>query len=187
MRSFVAIDFSKQLKNRIAELQRELRSHAVTGRWKYIDNFHLTLKFLNEIDDSTTDLLDEELKRISSAAGNFKLNISGMGYFPGNNCLRVIWLGLAGDLYSLRSLQSKIYLNFKRHGFEPEKRDYTPHVTIGQDVVLRGNFEDLIKKIDFNSFPEIAVDKIYLYKSEQITNKRVYTPIREYVLKGESV
>jgi len=46
MRTFVAVDFNTELKKEILKLQTQLRNLAVSGRWKYIDNFHLTLKFL---------------------------------------------------------------------------------------------------------------------------------------------
>ena len=50
MRTFIGIDFEDAIKNNILELQNKLRKYVVKGRWKHSDNFHLTLKFLDEID-----------------------------------------------------------------------------------------------------------------------------------------
>jgi 2'-5' RNA ligase len=48
MRLFIAIDFNKEIKKKLVDLQANLKDMAVSGRWKYIDNLHLTLKFLGE-------------------------------------------------------------------------------------------------------------------------------------------
>jgi len=52
---------------------------------------------------------------------NFCLNIDGLDFFPGNGCLRVLWLKLAGELESLHSLQSEIDIMLEKLGFEKEK------------------------------------------------------------------
>jgi len=180
MRAFIAIDFGRQLKNEIAVLQSKLREQSMQGRWKYIDNFHLTLKFLDEVEPPAVKEIDELLKTISGSTGRFTLKISELGNFPGNGCLRVLWLGLGGELDRLRRLQGRIDSELQKLGFSIEKRGYTPHVTIGQDIRFDKDFESIKAGVNFRHMPEIHVDRIYLFKSEQLGNKRVYTPVREY-------
>lgn len=62
-------------------------------------------------------------------------------------------------------------------GFEREKRAYTPHITIAQDVVLNEPFENFQNYVENFSFDEIPVEKVILFLSEEIDRKRVYTPI----------
>lgn len=184
MRSFIAIDFSRSLKELIAQLQMELRATAVRGRWKHIDNFHLTLKFLDEIEPSQVEEIGRELQDICRDTLKFDLNISSLGNFPGRDCLRVLWLGIGGDLACLNRLQGRIDTQLEPLGFPREKRRYTPHVTIGQDVVFKEDFEDIRKIAVIERFPQIKADAVYLYKSEQIGSRRVYTPVSKFDFKS---
>lgn len=180
MRSFVAIDFNKELKIKLADLQSGLRKWAVSGRWKYVDNFHLTLKFLGEIKPESVGNIDKKLLGICNGFKEFKLKFSSLEYFPGKKSIRVLWLGLEGDVDELINLQEEIDIQLKSIGFKPEKRNYIPHITIGQDVVFIDEFENIKRMFTLNELPEIAVKSVYLFKSEQINCKRVYTPISEY-------
>jgi RNA 2',3'-cyclic 3'-phosphodiesterase len=183
MRAFIGVDFSKQLKSEISELQKELRIHTKSGRWKYVDNFHLTLKFLAEVNDRQLNDINRIMKEICLEHDAFALNISEIGFFPGRGSLRVVWLGLGGDLGILKALQGNIENSLISVGFDKENREYKPHVTIGQDLILDIEFSEVKNLVHKMKFSEIKVDSIYMFKSEQIANKRVYTPINEYMLK----
>ncbi|MGI6778398.1 MAG: RNA 2',3'-cyclic phosphodiesterase [Acetivibrionales bacterium] len=181
MRSFIAIDFSREMKNSIRQLQNEIRELAVSGRWKYVDNFHLTIKFLDEIDLKKAALIGKELTDICSRTSSFTLKMGELGFFPGNGCIRVLWLGLEGDVARLIKLQKNVEIGMGKLGFKMENREYKPHVTIGQNILLVRDFNDIKKKISFEKFPLINVDRIYLFSSEQIGRKRVYSPINEFL------
>jgi 2'-5' RNA ligase len=184
MRSFIGIDFSRELKSEISSLQWELKTYAISGRWKYIDNFHLTLKFLGETDMKTAGRISETMKELCGSVPKFDLKISGLGNFPGNGCLRVVWLGLGGDVDKLISFQAEIDQSLGQLGFQREKRGYSPHITMGQDVVFHTEFERIKELTGLKSFPEMTVDMVCLFKSEQIGKKRVYTVVDEFKLQG---
>lgn len=182
MRSFIGIDFDDQLKKEIYRLQQQFRSHAVKGRWKHSDNFHLTLKFLDEISMSQKQKIDELMKELCAGTGPFSLGISGAGIFPGRDAVRVLWLGLSGDLRELRQLYGSIDSGLVPIGFPQEKRAYNAHITIGQDIVFRTGFDEIKKETENISLAPFPVKSLYLFKSEQIQNKRVYTKVSEYIL-----
>lgn len=183
MRLFIAIDFNRELKKKIVDLQSGLKDVAVSGRWKHIDNFHLTLKFLGEVkpeDIKCISDINEKLTTISTRYKPFKLKFSSIDYFPGKDNIRVLWLGLEGDIDILANLQVDIDRQMVDIGFIPEKRKYVPHITIGQDVILKSDFQKLKERVNFNEIPEITVKDISLFKSEQISNRRVYKSIYNY-------
>jgi len=153
---------------------------AVSGRWKYIDNFHLTLKFLGETKPENLKIINEKLIAACYEYEVFKLKFSNIGYFPGKDSIRVLWLGLEGDTDKLCNLQGSIDRQMADIGFKPEKRKYVPHITIGQDVVFKINFQELKEMVNFSEIPEITVKSISLFKSEQISNRRVYKSIYNY-------
>ena len=180
MRSFIGIDFSEELKDQIFSLQKTLKQYTTSGRWKNRDNFHLTLKFLGEIDKEAIERIDWGMKDIAGSTSSFSLNISKAGVFPGKNIVRVLWLGLDGELNKLYSLQKTVDTKLEACGFEAESRPYSPHVTIAQDLVFTSGFDEIQKQVGRLQFPQIHVNTIYLFKSEQVGAKRVYTHFREY-------
>lgn len=180
MRVFIAVDFNDEIKRKLAEVQTDLRRFCISGRWKHIDNFHLTLKFLGEIGTKAEKLIDGRLSKISSESQTFKLKFSDLGYFPGKDNVRVLWLGLEGGTDKLCDLHKKIDIEMSDIGFKPERRKYTPHITLGQDLVFKEELGVLKKRINIEGTPKIIVDKISLFKSEQIGKKRVYTLVNDY-------
>lgn len=182
MRAFIGIDFENEIKNGILELQQRLKKYAVKGRWKHFDNFHLTLKFLNEIDSKQQQLINKTLINLCSKQQPFGLQISGLGIFNGRDSIRVIWLGLAGDISALNSLQRSIECELAPLGFAQDKRSYNPHITIAQDVVFECGFDEIKKSIGKFELNSSIVDSIYLFKSEQVQNKRIYTKESGYKL-----
>jgi len=180
MRTFIAVDFNKEVKNEIKSLQDRLRTHASFGRWKYIDNFQLTLKFLGEIDDKKEDEIGAQLEKTCQKSNPFVLNISEIGRFQGHDNIRVLWLGLGGELDKLKRLQADVEEGMHAIGFEKEKRPYVPHITIAQDIAFSTGFDEIRKIASEIVFPDIPVDKIFLFKSEQVGKKRIYTPLKEF-------
>ena len=53
MRCFIAIEFDENTRNTLASIQNELKNQGVQGNYTRIENLHLTLKFLGEIDMPT--------------------------------------------------------------------------------------------------------------------------------------
>lgn len=185
MRTFIAVDFNKDIKNAIKNLQDRLRVHASRGRWKYVDNFHLTLKFLGEIDERKADEVGAQLEEISQKNSRFVLNITEIGRFQGYDSIRVLWLGLGGDLNELSRLQADVEDGMYAIGFAKEKRPYVPHITIAQDISFSTGFDEIRKMASEIVFPSIPVDKILLFKSEQVGRKRIYTPLQEIRFKKD--
>lgn len=155
----------------------------VKGRWKGSDNFHLTLKFLDEINTKQQKQIDEAMLGICAEQNPFKLELSELGIFNGRESIRVVWLGLSGDLHQLRPLAGKIDSSMACIGFPPENRPYAPHITIGQDIIFECPFDQVRNFIEPVKFGPIDVNKVILYKSEQIQNKRIYSEISKYSMR----
>ncbi|MGI6704937.1 MAG: RNA 2',3'-cyclic phosphodiesterase [Clostridia bacterium] len=180
IRTFVGIDFDRELKEGIYELQQRLKQYAVKGRWKHIDNFHLTLKFLGEIHPFQKVQIDDAIRNVCIGRKPFQLEVSKIGMFNGRNSIRVLWLGLGGDIQELHTLQKEIDRALASIGFPPEQRRFRPHITIGQDIVFERDFDRIQDEIGKPDFNLVKVDRLFLFKSEQIRNKRVYTKVSEY-------
>jgi RNA 2',3'-cyclic 3'-phosphodiesterase len=180
IRAFIGIDFESDLKDNIFQLQEKIKRYAVSGRWKYTDNFHLTLKFLGEISLRNQEQIDEAMKKICIAGKPFSLAVTGLGIFEGRDAVRVLWLGLSGDIPELQSLYKSIDNMLVPIGFPHENRSFSPHITIGQDIVFKCKFDEIKQAIGEVQFSPFSVTGLSLIKSEQIKNKRIYTKIADY-------
>jgi 2'-5' RNA ligase len=180
IRTFIGIDFENDLKNDILELQQRIRKYAVSGRWKHTDNFHLTLKFLDEISLRQQEQIDESMKELCFYIKPFDLAVSGLGIFNGRDAIRVLWLGFVGNIPELQSLHKSIDNTLTPIGFPGEKRSYNPHITIGQDIVFKYDYEEIQHVIGQVQFSPFTVNRVFLFKSEQEKNKRIYTNVAEY-------
>lgn len=185
VRAFIGIDFGPAVKEQIYELQQRLRKDALKGRWKHADNFHLTLKFLDEISLTQQTQINEAMQKVCLGQKPFQLAVTSLGVFNGKEAIRVLWLGLTGDLAALKGLQRQIDQALVPLGFAPEKRQYSPHITIGQDVVFECGFDQIRETLGDVHLGTIGVDRFFLFKSEQIERKRIYSPISEYKLHAE--
>jgi len=50
VRIFIAIDFDKNTKSYFQDIKNKLDNHSIKGRFTHMDNFHLTLQFIGELE-----------------------------------------------------------------------------------------------------------------------------------------
>ncbi|MEQ6360665.1 RNA 2',3'-cyclic phosphodiesterase, partial [Thermoanaerobacter thermohydrosulfuricus] len=62
MRAFVGIDIGEKTIEQIVRFQETLKNYTVKGRWTYKDNFHITLKFLGEIEVEAISKIEDAVK-----------------------------------------------------------------------------------------------------------------------------
>jgi 2'-5' RNA ligase len=183
MRAFIGADFSRNVKDSIAGIQHIVRENSEKGRFKYVGNFHLTLKFLGEIQQAKTADIGKALQDIAAKHRIIRLNIDKIGYFDGKGSIHALWLGFSGELDKLGSLYSNIEEEMHKLSIKKEIKAYTPHITIAQDLILKIPFDELKEKVSFQGFKTIEIKEISLIKSEEAGGKRIYTPVSTFMLK----
>jgi 2'-5' RNA ligase len=172
MRLFVAVEFPAAILAALAALQREIRGKVERGRFKRSENFHLTLKFLGETPSETVDRLVERLSEAAKNQKEFSLRLGEVGIFGPRPPIRVIWQGLAGDTDRLGSLQKAVEVECAAIGFAPEKRPYSPHITLAQDVIPLPGKTYLPEN---GAALPFTVREFALVLSEERDRKRIYT------------
>jgi len=130
IRAFVAVTLDRKVIDEIAAASARLQREIDGVRWVASGNFHLTLKFLGNIDEAKIDPLGDALRKELHLFPRFTINAKGLGVFPGPGRPRVLWVGLTGD--RLVSLASRVESALEPLGFAPESRQFTPHLTIGR-------------------------------------------------------
>lgn len=133
-RLFIAINIPEAIKSSIAAAQSILRE-AVPGKaisWTKPEQFHLTLKFLGNVQTPKVELLVETMRVACSSFPHLRLRAENLGAFPNLRRPRVLWVGLTdagGDLPGLQSAIEQASAKFT--GDKPEER-FSGHVTLGR-------------------------------------------------------
>jgi len=180
LRLFIALELPTQVKDRLLELQGRLKACGADVRWTRPEGIHLTLKFLGDTDPSAVDSLAEGLGRAASESPCFTLEASGAGAFPNLRRPRVLWAGVKGDLDALGALQGRVEREAASLGYEPEKRGFSPHLTLGR-VRSPKNQQRLIDALAKEAYVElgrIEADRLILFQSELRPSGAVYTALR---------
>ena len=179
MRIFIGIEFPRPLVEEIAGVQKQFRQYATKGRWKYPGNLHLTLKFLGEVPSPRLGQLREALEQALAETPIFVAGIGPAGIFPGPvpGQVRVLWLGLTKGADAIEALQQQVEKALLPLGFPAERRPYTPHVTIGQDIVFGRDFAAVQTMLGPGDFSPWPISRVTVVESKQQGPHRVYTPL----------
>lgn len=114
MRTFVALEIPHGVKQQIRALQDHLkelpplRQQPSLLRWTNTRNLHLTLRFLGDTDRAQRHQLQNGLAALAVRHAPFSLTPSRLGCFRSWSNLRVLWVGLEGELEALQDLQADV-------------------------------------------------------------------------------
>lgn len=143
-RLFTGLEIPAQTGLMLSFLRGGLRG----ARWIDTENYHITLRFIGDIDDRMADEVADALDRIRRDPVEIRLN--GLGSF-GNGKPHAVWARVEPNpaLMELQAEQERI---LQRLRLPAERRKYMPHVTLArcrsssnQDVARwlaeRGDFQ----------------------------------------------
>lgn len=152
------------------------------ARWRPLEAFHITLRFVGDIAEDVAADLDEALAEIASPA--FDLELAGAGHFGEGADIHAIWAGV-DESAPLRQLQKGHERAARTAGLKPESRRYTPHVTLA--YLKRPSIPEVGAWLQANNLlrsPAFTVDRFGLYSSWQTREGSAYRLEREYLLQA---
>jgi 2'-5' RNA ligase len=184
MRTFIAIDLDAPLKEALRALVRDLAPLAANVRWTQAAGMHLTLRFLGETSDEKAAAIGAALQAIAAGSSRFKMRLKGLGAFPpGRGVPRVLWVGVeAGP--QLAAVQKGIESAAAGLGFEPERREFQPHLTLGR-VKFPGRLERLLEEmgsLQGRDFGEMEVGRLTFFRSVLTPGGAEYSVLGEFRL-----
>jgi 2'-5' RNA ligase len=169
VRTFIAVELAPGVKHRAGELIKKLKPTGADVNWVPPQQMHLTLKFLGEISRDDIIPLCRVTAEVAAKFEPFDLGFRGTGAFPHTDHPRTLWIGIEEGLEEIRALQRELEQALHDQlGFAKERRQFTPHLTIGRvhkatpemnDVMeANSDFEGDCSGVDelvvFASFPE---------------------------------
>ncbi|TCU16531.1 RNA 2',3'-cyclic phosphodiesterase [Rhizobium sullae] len=105
-----------------------LRGGLPGARWMDVENYHITLRFIGDVDGRTADEIVERLDRIDRP--EFQIRLDGIGSF-GSKKPHSVWAGVSPSP-EMYALQAEIERICQRIGLPPDPRKFTPHVTLAR-------------------------------------------------------
>lgn len=147
MRIFIAVAVPDDIRQRVEESQKRLRTVPADVRWVETDKFHLTLKFLGEVNDDKFPAVVAAATAAVKGTVPFTVTLAGVGAFPSMRAPRVLWAGITAGQQELQSLAERVDEHLNAIGFAREKRRFSGHLTLGR-VRSQQNIEALVKKMD---------------------------------------
>ncbi len=182
IRTFVAIELDERLKDVLRQVQEELKRAPISriGRWVAPEGIHLTLKFLGNVSPQRVPEITQAIERGCRSFAPFSLSLSKPGFFPNARRLRVIWVGVEGDVDTLSQLQRAVESELNAIGFPPEKRGFQPHLTLARirDYARPNEREEMAKcigTIQVDSSVSMLVREVHLIRSDLCPTGAVYT------------
>ncbi len=169
LRLFVACPMPDEAKRGLTRIQDDLR-RAGFGRLRFVrpEGIHITLKFLGRVDPRRVDAITAALSRTIEPF-ELRLSIDRLGGFGGAQ-LRVVWVGLAGDVERLSRLAERVEAALQPLSFAPEGRPFAPHVTLARmpeqaPADERRRLAGLVQQYTFPALPPMIVTEVHLMRS----------------------
>lgn len=148
MRLFVAIDLSEAVKDELSRVIEALRPGAPEAKWVPRDNLHLTLAFLGEVGEQRLRAVSTAVGSVAGGVAAFESRLEEVGTFPSPRRARVVWVGLADAGGGLAGLADACAEALEPLGFPPERRAFTPHLTLAR----------FRRPADASRLPEVGID-----------------------------
>ena len=186
-RCFIAVELPEIIQTLLVEIQDVFRAKIRKATWTKQGNFHLTLKFLGEVENHRIPQIHSCLTKVALMYEPFSIEIGGMGTFPSNTRPRVLWMGLKQGTRQLTKLVNTINHKLHKFGFSKEKQ-FHPHLTLArlkEQVNIR-TFYNLFNEYKTIDEAVIPVKHISLIKSELQSNGALYTNLKVYNLNKET-
>ena len=105
-----------------------LRGGISGARWIDVENYHITLRFIGDVDERMASEAAETLDEIRRPP--FLVALEGLSWFGADKPRAIV--AMVKPTAALLELQADQERRLRRIGLPPETRKYTPHVTLAR-------------------------------------------------------
>jgi 2'-5' RNA ligase len=181
IRTFIAVDLPSSVLEALGQVSSQLQEKLpdTPVRWVNSQKMHLTLKFLGDISKKNIGMVEKILHSEASKRQAMEIGIGGIGAFPKMRHPRVIWIGIEAPA-ELFDLRRGIEDGVARMGYNYDKYDFTPHLTLGRisrkasarDVRTVGN---VLHEFQVGFIGVARIGAVHLYRSDLHPDGAKYT------------
>lgn len=159
MRVFVALDLPQKTKDNLARSASQFAEHANGGNFIPKENYHVTLHFLGNVDESDLIYVQSAMDGIRDLPAP-QLAVSQFAMLRASDivCARL------KQSSELTTLHDALGDKLEQNGFEVEHRAYRPHVTLIRKKNFTLPFSEVTKSVNVYNMPFDACN-VVLYES----------------------
>lgn len=180
IRTFIALSLSQESEQFLSSCVSHLKKSGLEVSFTKPGNFHLTLKFLGDTDESIVPKISSNLDNLELGPMDFRF--SNAGVFPKLSNPRVVWYGI--DCGRLANLARQIDQITQGFGFTPEQKEFVGHLTLAR--IKNEKPKGLKEAMD--SLPSLRQTQNFIalefIKSELNPAGSIYTPLWRKELGG---
>jgi 2'-5' RNA ligase len=178
IRTFIAVDMDEpSLISRLVDAQRSLVNLGADLKLVEPENIHATVRFLGEVSVATVELVKKQMNEVKFSP--FDAEFVGLGAFPNVRRINVVWVGMRKGHEETSQIFQQLEPRLRQIGFAPDRRGFSPHVTIARVRTGRKR-EELAKLVDDmgdTPFGVVHVEELRLKKSVLTPKGPVYSTI----------
>jgi 2'-5' RNA ligase len=194
IRAFLDIELPSDLRAELATIQEDVKrrlepkfDRQVKIAWVRPASMHLTLKFLGDIPEKSSEQLKAAFEQVMSLHRPISIPFARLGGFPRSQQPRILWVGpsesweQSNEAERLTALHRAVEDHCRAAGFASEVRPFSPHLTlarikqgerqVGQTLALSGVMD---RRVVVDPLP---ADVIVLMKSELCPTGSIYTKL----------
>ena len=178
----MAVKPPEDVLDAVAASVARARSVRVGLRWEQRERYHLTLQFLGPVRK-----LAPVVDGLASVLGDrtaFSFQLGGAGAFPKPGRARVVWMGAAAGGSDLVGLAGAVAGGLGPVGYEPDRKEFHPHLTLAR-LKVPDNVAEVLRAIGPEPVGEaFTVGEVVLYQSELSSKGPTYTVLERLPLRG---
>ena len=178
----MAVKPPEDVLDAVAAAVAPARSVRVGLRWEQRERYHLTLQFLGPVQK-----LAPVVDGLASAVGDraaFTVRLGGAGAFPNPGRARVVWIGPAIGGPDLVGLAAAVAGGLRPHGYEPDRKEFHPHLTLAR-LKVPDNVAEVLAAVGSEPVGEaFTVGEVVLYQSRLSSKGPEYTVLERFPLRG---
>ena len=188
VRAFIAIGLPVDSREAIEKISASSAARISGVRWVPPENFHLTLKFLGDVEEAVIPDIQSILNQVTPRYLPITCRFGNLGVFPKHQRTRIIWLGVTEGSDQLAKLADDLSIELSHLGFKSEKRKYTPHLTLGRvkKGVGTAQLKDILREEEENtvrlgdSTRLLNINMLLLQKSILTSKGAIYQILSEH-------
>lgn len=157
-------------------------------RWVPSHQFHFTLKFFGDIEESAAQRAADLLGGVAAQTQPFLLEVAGLGAFPAPGRPSVLWCGVGQGKEPLVALAARVEEAMAQAGFPREQRPFKPHLTLGrvrEGAPVPPAVVEALQQTP-SSYGAWRVERLVLMRSELLPAGPRYTELSEARLREEN-
>lgn len=183
VRTFISLNISEPVKGKLALVQRDVMNalSAYKVKWENPKKFHLTLRFLGDLNSAEIKDLVKNLGKIRAGFEHIVYFSDSIGFFPNAKYPNVVFIDLIEKGNLCEALVKNIDEAIAEFGIIPDKK-FVPHVTMGR---FRRDHRQMIAseiKVEVPKI-EIVFEHFQLMKSLMALSGSEYEEIKNFRFK----